>query len=61
MERFINVAGAQLGPIARNETRQHVVSRLLELMREAKALEASKVYAGIDVLLAKADTLGIGY
>ena len=37
MERFINVAGAQLGPIARNELRQQVVSRLLELMREAKA------------------------
>ena len=37
MERFINVAGAQLGPIARSESRQQVVSRLLELMREAKA------------------------
>ena len=37
MERFINVAGAQLGPIARNKSRQQVVSRLLELMREAKA------------------------
>ena len=37
MERFINLAGAQTGPIARNESRQQVVSRLLELMREAKA------------------------
>ena len=37
MPRFINIAGAQLGPIARNETRQQVVSRLLELMRNAKA------------------------
>jgi hypothetical protein len=37
MERFINVAGAQLGPIVRSESRQQVVSRLLELMREAKA------------------------
>src|SRR6266581_337072 len=37
MERFINVAGAQTGPIARNESRQQVVSRLIELMREAKA------------------------
>jgi predicted amidohydrolase len=37
MERFINVAGAQTGPIARDESRQQVVSRLLELMREAKA------------------------
>ena len=36
MERFINVAGAQTGPIARDELRQQVVSRLLELMREAK-------------------------
>ena len=37
MDRFINVAGGQLGPIARDESRQRVVSRLLELMREAKA------------------------
>ena len=37
MERFLTVSGAQLGPIARNESRQQVVSRLLELMREAKA------------------------
>src|SRR6476660_9292981 len=37
MERFINVAGAQTGPIARNESRQQVVSRLLELMKEAKS------------------------
>ena len=31
MERFINVAGAQTGPIARNESRQQVVSRLLSM------------------------------
>ena len=37
MERIVNVAGAQLGPIARNESRQHVVSRLIELMRDAKS------------------------
>src|ERR1700735_4530854 len=37
MERFLTVAGGQLGPIARNESRQQVVSRLLELMHEAKA------------------------
>ncbi len=37
MERYINVAGAQTGPIARNKSRQQVVSRLLELMHEAKA------------------------
>ena len=43
MERFINVAGAQTGPIARDESRQQVVSRLLELMREAKARGADIV------------------
>jgi hypothetical protein len=37
MERFLTVAGGQLGPIARHESRQQVVSRLLELMRDAKA------------------------
>ena len=37
MARHITVAGAQLGPIARNESRQQVVSRLLELMKEAKS------------------------
>ena len=41
MERFINVAGAQTGPIARNKSRQQVVSRLLELMREAKPAAAT--------------------
>src|ERR1700739_4203444 len=37
MARFITIAGAQLGPIARKDSRQVVVSRLIELMREAKA------------------------
>ncbi len=37
MERFLNVAGGQLGPIDRNENRRKVVSRLIELMRDAKA------------------------
>ncbi len=37
MARTITVAGAQLGPIARGESRERVVARLLELMREAKA------------------------
>ena len=37
MARYITIAGAQLGPIARNDSRQVVVSRLVELMREAKA------------------------
>ena len=36
MTRYLHVAGAQMGPIARNDSRQQVVSRLLEMMREAK-------------------------
>ncbi len=35
MARTITVGAAQLGPIARQESRAHVVRRLLELMREA--------------------------
>jgi predicted amidohydrolase len=35
MERSIMVGAAQLGPIARDESRQAVVARLLELMGEA--------------------------
>jgi len=35
MSRSVHVAGAQLGPIARSESRQAVVARLLALMREA--------------------------
>ena len=34
MAREVTVGGAQLGPIAREESRQSVVARLLELMRE---------------------------
>ncbi len=37
MSRKIHVGAAQLGPIARNETRPQVVARLIALMREAKA------------------------
>jgi predicted amidohydrolase len=43
MSRVVNVAGAQLGPIARAESRQNVVARLLELMREAKSRGADVV------------------
>jgi predicted amidohydrolase len=43
MARHITVAGAQLGPIGRNESRQQVVSRLLELMKEAKSRGADIV------------------
>jgi len=35
MSRSMKVAAAQLGPIARNESREQVVKRLLDLMREA--------------------------
>ena len=37
MPRIVTVGAAQLGPIARSETRAHVVKRLIELMRQAKA------------------------
>ncbi|MCP5265570.1 MAG: N-carbamoyl-D-amino-acid hydrolase [Burkholderiaceae bacterium] len=37
MTRIVTVGAAQLGPIARSETRSQVVERLLALMREAKA------------------------
>lgn len=37
MTRKLIVGAAQLGPIARSETRSQVVARLIELMREAKA------------------------
>ena len=54
MERFLTVAGAQVGPIARNESRRQVVSRLLELIREAKARGSDMVRvlpsSGADVL-----------
>jgi predicted amidohydrolase len=35
--RFVNVAAGQLGPIAKNETRSEVVTRLAALMRQAHA------------------------
>jgi len=35
MSRFLTVAAAQLGPIARRETRAEVVRRLIELLRQA--------------------------
>ena len=36
MSRTVKVGAAQLGPIARDESRARVVGRLLELMRQAK-------------------------
>lgn len=38
MTRVIGVGAAQLGPIARDESRQRVVRRLIDLMRQAKAV-----------------------
>ena len=38
MARMLTVAAAQLGPIARSETRKEVVQRLLEHMRQAHAM-----------------------
>ncbi|WP_454854976.1 N-carbamoyl-D-amino-acid hydrolase [Rhizobium binxianense] len=37
MSRFINLACAQMGPIARADTRGQVVRRQIELLREAKS------------------------
>lgn len=38
MPRIVTVGAAQLGPIARSESRAQVVKRLLELMRQAKSM-----------------------
>ncbi len=43
MSRILNVAIAQMGPIAREESRQAVVARLLAMMREAAAMRADLV------------------
>ena len=36
MSRFLTVSGAQLGPIAREETRSEVVARMTSLLHQAK-------------------------
>lgn len=38
MSRFVNVAAAQLGPIARSDTKKQVVDRLLAHLHQAKAM-----------------------
>ncbi len=43
MPRTITIGAAQLGPIARSESRGHVVKRLLELMREAHGFRCDLV------------------
>jgi predicted amidohydrolase len=44
MSRIVTVGAAQVGPIARTETRTQVVQRLIALMRQAKA-------AGCDIVV----------
>jgi predicted amidohydrolase len=43
MSRFVTVGAAQMGPIARIESRKAVISRLMELMREAKSFNCDVV------------------
>jgi predicted amidohydrolase len=43
MSRTVTVAAAQLGPIARDESREHVVARLLDLLRDAHSRGAELV------------------
>jgi predicted amidohydrolase len=43
MSRSLIVAGAQTGPIAREESRQHVVGRLIDLLRQGHARGAKVV------------------
>ena len=43
MSRIVTIAAAQMGPIARHENRTRVVARLVDLMRQAKAMGAEVV------------------
>ena len=43
MARTVTLAAAQMGPIARTENRASVVRRLIEMMRQAKAMGADVV------------------
>ena len=43
MSRIVTIAAAQMGPIARTESRAAVVRRQIELMRQAKAMGADVV------------------
>lgn len=43
MSRIVNVASAQMGPIAKAETRKDAVTRLIAMMREARARGADLV------------------
>jgi len=43
MTRIVKVGAAQLGPIQRSDSRESVVGRLLELLREAHAMACDVV------------------
>ena len=43
MSRILHIAAAQMGPIAREESRSEVVARQIALLREAHALGAELV------------------
>ena len=43
MGRHLVIAAAQMGPIARTESRSAVVRRMIDLMRQAKAMGAEVV------------------
>ena len=43
MSRIVTVAAAQLGPIARTDTRAHAVARLVALMRQARSHDCDVV------------------
>lgn len=43
MARIVQAAAAQMGPIAKSETRRDAVRRLIAMMREAKARGAELV------------------
>ena len=43
MNRIVRVAAAQMGPVARHETRAEVVERLVALLREAATRDAQLV------------------
>lgn len=43
MSRFVTVGAAQLGPIARSDSRKAVVKRMLDLLREAHAMRCDVV------------------
>jgi predicted amidohydrolase len=43
MSRIVTIAAAQMGPIARTESRAAVVRRLIEMMRQAKSMGADVV------------------